>query len=321
MSHLPIIDFVVTFTQPAFYTTACAAPATTVNCPTLSATQLPAYDPVDLGGTVRIPVTRRFSLSFDRITEGTINQPLERQLLPAPTFSKDTRDVILQYHGTYALTRNFTIDAGESFRHRIFASGSGTKFALFTSISATPFPYTVASTEHHYAYLGFAYTTKPWKEFLHSSFALAETVEAQNVDHHVATLCTAAQATTGEFGCRAAGTVGYIDERRGTDRFYETTQGVTWIVPVDPKHGTTFTLNERWGYLNFYENTPYPWRWTGATTYQINKRFSPGFTLAMRHADLHEALVSAPFGGPGFVHVGSWDIIGTFHLDTNTLFH
>lgn len=306
MSHLPIIDFVVTFTQPAYYT---------------NMSQLPAYDPVDLGGTVRIPVTRKFSLSFDRITEGSINQPLEQQLLPGLVLPKDTRDVILQYHGTYAMTRQFTIDVGDSFRHRQFASGSGTKGALLTQISSRPFPYTLASSEHHYGYVGFTYTTKPVKELFNSSFAIAETVEAQNVDHHVATLCSAANVASGQFGCRTAGTVGYIDERRGTDRFYETTQGVTWIVPVDPKHGTTFTLNERWGYSNFYENSPYPWRWASLLAYQLNKRFSPGFTLSMRHQDQHEALVGSPFAGGGFIHVGSWDVFGTFHLDTNTLFH
>ena len=142
LSHLPIIDFVVTFTQPGFYT---------------NAAQLPAYDPIDLGGTVRIPITRKFNLLFDRITEGTINQPLERSgvynpAFPAPapgtpctvahcifTSSKDTRDIILQYHATYAFNRFVTLDVGDSFRHRMFASGSGTPpltgFPLNTGIS------------------------------------------------------------------------------------------------------------------------------------------------------------------------------------------
>src|SRR5260370_42078614 len=62
LSHMPVIDFVATFTQPAYYG---------LN------TQVKNYDPLDLGGSVRIPVTRKFSLLFDRITGGTINQPLE----------------------------------------------------------------------------------------------------------------------------------------------------------------------------------------------------------------------------------------------------
>ncbi|HEY0395371.1 MAG TPA: hypothetical protein VGD01_12815 [Candidatus Elarobacter sp.] len=323
LGHWPIIDFVVTFTQPAYYT---------------NMTQLPAYDPIDLGGTVRIPITRKLNLLFDRITEGTINQPLERSAVFATannngtcitlpcafTLPKDTRDIILQYHATYAFDRFVTMDVGNSFRHRVFSSGSGTNFALLTNISAQPFPYTLSSTEHHFSYLTVSYTTKPWKNFWNSQFVFSESGDVQNVDHHVAILCTAAMiaGNLNQCGGRLVNQVGYLDERPGTDKFYETTQGVTWILPVDPRHGTTFTLNERWGYLNFYENTPYPWRWASALTYQLNKRFSPGFTLAMRHSDFHEATGSgAPFAPPNVIHVGSWDLIGTFHLDTNTWFH
>jgi hypothetical protein len=327
LGHWPIIDFVVTFTQPAYYT---------------NMTQLPAYDPIDLGGTVRIPITRKLNLLFDRITEGTINQPLERSAVFATgntngtcatlpcafTLPKDTRDIILQYHATYAFDRFVTMDIGNSFRHRVFNSGAGTPpltgFPLNTNISSQPFPYTLSSTEHHFSYLTLSYTTKPWRDLWNSQFVFSESGDVQNVDHHVAIICTAAMVTgsLNQCGGRVAGQVGYVDERPGTDKFYETTQGVTWILPVDPRHGTTFTLNERWGYLNFYENTPYPWRWSSALTYQLNKRFSPGFTLAMRHSDFHEASGSgAPFAPPNAVHVGSWDLIGTFHLDTNTWFH
>ena len=307
LSHLPIIDFVVTFTQPAYYT---------------NMSQLPHYDPIDLGGTVRFPISRKLSLFFDRITEGTINQPLEKQLINGvPNLPKDTRDVILQYHGTWTFNRNLTMDLGESFRHRIFSSGNGKDFAFNTNISAQPFPYTLSSTEHHFGYLGFSYTTRPWKEFWNSTFVFSETLDRQNVDHNVAITCTGAMVAAGINRCTVPGNGGLLDERPGTQAFYETTQGISWILPVDAKHGTSFLLNERWGYLNFYENTPYPWRWTSALTYQLSKRFSPGFTLALRHSDLHEALVSAPFPAPSTVHVGSWDIIGTFHYDTNSLFH
>ncbi len=99
------------------------------------------------------------------------------------------------------------------------------------------------------------------------------------------------------------------------------------IIPVDPKHGTSFLLNERWGALNFYENPSQlnggigiPYRWNSALTYQLNKRFSPGFTLALRHSDYYAIPgMAVPF--PNAIHVGSWDVIGTFHLDTNTWFH
>ncbi len=328
LSHLPIIDFVVTFTQPAYYT---------------NMSQLPAYDPIDLGGTVRIPITRKLNLFFDRITEGTLNQPLERSAVYTPgvpvvigtpctvaacsfTASKDSRDVILQYHATYAFDRFISMDIGDSFRHRIFASGAGTPplqgFPLRTNISAQPFPYTLSSTEHHFGYLGFSYTTKPVKELLRSTFVFSETLDRQNVDHHVAIFCNAGNVALGQFGCTAPNTVGYLDENPKQDTYYETTQGISMIVPVDPKHGTSFLLNERWGYLNFYENATAPYRWDSALTYQLSKRFSPGFTLALRHSDFHSsATQSTPFTSPNAIHVGSWDIIGTFHLDLNSVFH
>jgi hypothetical protein len=323
---IPVLDFVVTFTQPANYNSKPAVQAATV---TGGVNQLSAYDPVDLGGTVRIPITRKLNLLFDRITEGTLNQPLERSFLgPSPgtvvNYPRDSRDVILQYHATYAFDRFLTMDVGNSFRHRIWAFGNGPGGSTLATISAQPFPYTLASQEHHFSYLGFTYVTKPWKEFLRSSFALSLTGDVQNVDHHVAVLCSAANiaANVNQCGGRLVNQVGYLDENPGKDKYYETTQGVTWIVPVDPRHGTTFTLNERWGYLNFYENTPQPYRWTSALTYQLSKRFSPGFTMALRHSNFFQSNTqSTPFTAPNGIHVGSWDVIGTFHYDFNQMFH
>ncbi|MDB5094893.1 MAG: hypothetical protein JWO85_2994 [Candidatus Eremiobacteraeota bacterium] len=300
LSHLPIIDFVATFTQPAYY-----------GLPT----QIKGYDPLDLGGTVRIPVTRKFNLLFDRITEGTINQPLECVIQGGTRVcSNDSRDILLQYHGLYTFNRYLSVDLGDSFRHRVWNSGA-------SGVSAVPFPASVSSTEHHFAYLGFNYTTKPWKALLNSTFVFSETLDAQNVDHHVGVLCTAANKALGA-NCTglAATQVGYLDERPGQNVYYETTQGVSMIVPVDAKRGATLLLNERWGALNFYENAPFPYRWNSAMTYQLSKRFSPGFTLALRHSDYHAIPQGAPFAFPNAIHVGSWDVIGTFHVDTNTFF-
>ncbi len=64
-----------------------------------------------------------------------------------------------------------------------------------------------------------------------------------------------------------------------------------------------------------------PYRWNSALTLQLSKRFSPGFTLAMRHSDFHSVPQGTPFVAPNAIHVGSWDLIGTFHVDTNTFFH
>ncbi len=323
LSHLPIIDFVLTYTQPAYYG---------------SNANLKGYDPIDLGGTVRIPVTRKLNLFFDRITEGTIHQPLECVIQPPAgrVCSNNSRDIILQYHGTYAFDRYVSVDVGDSFRHRIWNSnGSGVSTVPFlcnNNGQSTGPNCTVSSTEHHFGYVGVNYTTKPWKELLRSTFVFSLTGDAQNVDHHVAIVCSAASRLLGA-NCTnlVNGQVGYIDQNPRQSVYYETTQGISMIVPVDPKHGTSLLLNERWGALNFYENAGFsgttagaisaPYRWNSSFTYQLSKRFSPGFTLAMRHSDLHAIPQGAPFLFPNAIHVGSWDIISTFHVDTNTFFH
>ncbi len=313
LGHMPIIDFVATFTQPAYYG---------------SNANIKNYDPADLGGTVRFPITRKFSLYFDRLTEGTLNQPLDcirvLALKGERSCPNDSRDVILQYHGTYVFDRNWSLDVGDSFRHREFNSGA-------SGVSNVPFPYTVSSTEHHYGYAGLSYTTRPIAELLHSTFVFSITGDAQNVDHHVAALCSAGNKAVdpgllASCGTATAAQVGYFDENPHQSVYYETTQGVSMIVPVDPKHGTSFLLNERWGALNFYENAALfggigvPYRWNSALTYQLNKRFSPGFTLSLRHSDYH-AIPGMALPLPNAIHVGSWDVIGTFHVDTNSWFH
>jgi hypothetical protein len=323
LSHLPIIDFVVTFTQPAYYG---------------SAANIRNYDPIDIGGTVRIPITRKLNLFFDRVTEGTLNQPLECVIVPGgpPNFRtcpNASRDVLLQYHATYAFDRFVSMDVGQSFRHRIWnggASGVSTvPFLCNNNGTATGPNCTVSSTEHHFGYLGVSYTTKPFKELLRSTFVFSLTGDRQNVDKNVAVLCTPANIANGA-RCTglAANQVGYIAQSRTQDVYYETTQGVSMIIPVDPRHGTSLLLNERWGALNFYENATFsggvsqPYRWGSALTYQLSKRFSPGMTIALRHSDFHSlSTQGTPFPTPNHIHVGSWDIIGTFHVDTNTFFH
>ncbi len=321
LGHMPIIDFVVTNTYPAYYG---------------SNANIPNYDGTDLGGTVRLPVTRKFSLLFDRITEGTLNQPLEcirvQALKGARSCPQDSRDVILQYHGTYTFDRHWSLDVGDSFRHR--ESTYSATGGRASGVSSVPFPYTNSSAEHHYGYAGITFTTSPIGEFFHSVFVFSETADAQNVDHHVAALCTAgnkaAYAANGfPASCAglAANQIGYYDENPRQSVYYESTQGITWLLPLDPRHGVSYLMNERWGALNFYENPSQlnggigiPYRWNSALTYQLNKRFSPGFTLALRHSDYHAIPgMAVPF--PNAIHVGSWDIIGTFHLDTNTWFH
>jgi len=366
VGHFPIIDFVLTFTQPGGVgpsgSTSLLLPAA------IRHNQYHAYDPLDLGGTVRIPVTRKLYFAFDRVTEGTLNQAVERVIVPAPQlpgtgtgtiYPGVSRDIILQYRGDYQFTPQLLMEVGESFRHRIYANdGSGVSsvpflcangtFAAVSTVGGVTIPgggCTVSSTEHHYGYLGFTWTTRPIKELLYSTFAFNLTGDRQNVDHNVGVTCSAgtiAQMNAGYAkvnGCRNASgvptvsalTVGYLDENPSQSAVYETTQGVTWNIPLDRKRRVVFTDRMRWGALNFYENQPFPFRWAIANDMILTKVFSPGFTMALRHSDYHTNEMGtvgvnglAPFAtfiSPNAIHVASWDVIGTFHVDTNSWFH
>ena len=331
-SYFPVIDIVTTFSQPG-------VPFNNGYYNHANGNQYHSYDPLDVGGTIRLPVTRYFYFAFDRITEGTVNQAVERVINTNPVthvasvvYPGVSRDIILQYRGDLQLGKYVVVEAGDSFRHRLYANdGSG--------VSSVPYDCagghyasgcTVSSTEHHFAYLGFTFTTPPIMALLRSTFAFNLTGDAQNVDHNVGTRCTAGNVTDHLFGCTVAGNVGYIDENPSQNRVYETTQGVTWTIPVDVKHGLSVSGRERWGALNFYENQPFPFRWATAFDAIITKRFSPGFTLALRHSDYHTIMMGttgvnglAPFAtflSPNAIHVASFDVLGTFHIDTGSWF-
>ena len=180
------------------------------------------------------------------------------------------------------------------------------------------------------AYLTLTYSTPPIMPLFRSSFAFFVQGEGQNVDHHVGTRCSAANVTDHVFGCVIADQVGYIDENPGITRYYSSTEGVTWTIPLG--NGTAIATRERIGALNWYENQPFPWRWASANDITLSKRFNGLFTLAIRHSDYHSLMFGttgvagtgaplATFLSPNAVHVASWDVLGTFHLDTNTWFH
>jgi hypothetical protein len=341
-SHFPLIDVVTDFTQPGvpFSSTGCS---TEVHNTKPSTCQYHAFDPVDVGGTVRIPITRNVYAAFDRLVGGTLNQAVERVLTnpanisyglvktgPGVTYPGYTRDVVLQYRLDELLGKSVVVEEGLAFRHRLYANdGSGVSSVPFDCVGGL---HTSAcstnSTEAHYAYLSLTYSTPRIKELLRSTFAFNITGEAQNVDHHVGIVCSAAQVTDGYFGCTHAEQIGYVDENPSQNRVYETTQGVTWTIPLDK--GTALSARERWGALNWYENQPFPFRWSTALDLAVNKNMGRLFSLTLRHSDYHSVEFGttgvnglAPLStyiSPNVIHVASFQVIGTFHIDSGSLF-
>lgn len=283
-SHLPIIDIVPTFTQPAPFDTA---------------TQTKGYDPLDVGGTIKIPLTRALSFSFDRNVEGTLNQAPERYITAAgPVYPLDYRDVVLTERLDYQL-KNFVIEGGLAFRHRLQGTG----------VSTGRYPFTVSSTEAHYGYLGVTYTSPPVRALGGSHFILGVTGYEQPVDQHVAVLNPATNL------------VNYINENPHQSRYFDTQQQVGIVIPVDPKHGFSVSARDLWGAANWYENSPFPWRWDANIVLSATKKFSDTFSLTLRTQDQHYAPQGYPFPTPNVDHVESIDVLADFHLDLNQLVH
>ena len=320
MSHMPIIDIVPTDTFPLYYHTQ---------------QQLKGFDAFDVGGTVRIPVTRWFSLQFDRQVGGTLDQPFvygaSTAANPNAGAANNTRDVILLFHGTFTFKKYLALDIGDGFRHRLWASGASTTpennplttnpNAQASGVSTAAWPLSYSSTEAHYGFAGLSYSTHPIAELHGAVFSVSEQVEDQKVDHHVGIDCSAADVHDALFGCGAllAGQSGVKDENPGKNYYYTTTQAVTAAIPLDKRRfGSTFSVTETWGYLNWYENANFPYRWSSAITYLVQKKFNNVFTLGVRVRDYHQDPQGAPEAFPATIHVGSIDLLGTFHIDTGT---
>jgi hypothetical protein len=285
-SHLPILDIVPTFSQQGPFDTAA---------------QAKGYVPFDIDGTIKIPLTRSLSFSFDKIGGAGFNNAPERIIGPAgPVYPPNFRDVQLTERLDYQI-KNFVIEGGLSFRHRLQDLNGG--------VSGAPFPYTISSTEAHFGYLGVSYTSPPIRALAGSQFILGVNGYEQPVDKHVAVLNPTTHL------------VNYIPESPNQNRFFETQQQVGVIVPVDPKHGFSVSARDLWGAANFYENSPFPWYWDADIVLAATKKFNNYFSLTLRATDQHYAPQGFPFPTPNVNHVEGIDVLADFHLDTNTLVH
>jgi hypothetical protein len=296
VGHLPVIDVVPVFTQPLDYA---------------NRSQIHHYQPLDVGGTVRIPITHDFSLFFDRVIGGTLDVPLAREGPILPGYS---RDILLLYHGTYTLHKYLTFDVGYAFRHRAYNNDT-------SGVSGAPFPATISSTEGHYGIAGVSYATHPVRGLLNSVFTFTEQVQTQAVDHDVAIVCTAAQVQAGVDHCAAPGLGGLLDENPHQNRYYTTSQTAAVTLPIDVKHGVVLSYSDLWGALSWYENAPFPYRYTGVEQLLLAKRFNPVFSLALRARQYYQVPQGAPFPAPSVIHLGSLDAVASFHVDLNQVFH
>jgi hypothetical protein len=307
--HFPIIDIVPWYTEPLFYS---SSPKIGKNGqPTTNALKNAGvgYDPLDVGGTIKIPLTPNIAFSFDRNIEGTVNVPNARVTNAEHAYIYNTfaRDVVLvsrldeQFH-------RLQIEEGLYFRHRI-VGGANT--------SNNPFPPTTSSTEAHFGYVGLTYAFAPIDFLGGSFFTVNINADTQAIDHHVGCAPGAKAFTSGSFSAPCVN--GVFNPNPSQDRVWETDQYVAFTVPFDRKRGFIFSAQDRWGALNFYENAAFPYRWTSSQTYFLTKRFNRVFALSLRTRSQWSVAQGVPYLKPNSQHNGTVDVLADFKIDTNNL--
>jgi hypothetical protein len=296
LDHLPIVDIIPVFTQPLFVTNGLTNGKLT-NVLKNSGT---GYDPLDVGGTIKFPITPTIWASLDRLVGGTLDVPnAPVTLAPNPKtgaqpyhYNTVTRDVILNYR-VDEQSGPLQFEEGLNFRHRVVG---GTN----TSADAS----SINSTEGHFGYVGVTYAS-PTIAWLHGSFfSLNMNLDTQAVDHHV--------------GCGSACPKGesVINENPSQNRLWETDQYVGVTVPIDRRHGITFVAQDRFGATTFFENISAPLRFTTSQTYLLTKRFNRLFALTLRAKD-QVGTAGNPYVYPNALHNGAVDVLADFKIDTN----
>jgi len=380
-SRMPVIELTPDLTEPVYVPNDSNIINTRETAPTIHSIPntanttgaLEGYQSFDVGGLIRLPVFPWVQLGFDRQIGGTIDQPavgngadtvVNTAAGPHLVSSKDnaeligsgnSRDEVFLYHAIFKLGKGLALDAGDAFRHRMYADDgngvSGTPLYLTDGKYDSPYG-TYQSTEAHYAFAALTYTTPPIKQLHGLTLGFTEQGSAQNVDHHVGDnlICTAANITNindyayttsnePHLVCPGVGQEAYIDENPSKTRWYTSTETVTANLPIDrSKNGTNLIVGETTGALNWYENYPIPFKWASQTTITLNKRFNSVFSLGLRYRQQVEdvngsyfiptgasatavSAIGTPYAYPSAQRVGSIDVIGTFHLDTGTIFH
>jgi hypothetical protein len=301
--HLPTIDIVPWYTDPLFWLKTDGK-----NGVDPLKNKGVGYQALDVGGTVKVPITQNISFSFDRNIEGTLNVP------NAPVTNAEhvrvpnvfARDVVLvsrldeQFH-------RLQIEEGLYFRHRV-VGGANT--------SDNPFPVTTNSTEAHFGYIGLTYAFPPIPWLLNSFVTVNINADTQAIDHHVG--CGKAKVfASGSFSVPCID--GVADPNPSQNRVWETDQYVQLTIPFDRKRGLVFSAQDRWGALNFYENAAFPYRWTTSQTYFLTKRFNRVFAVSIRNRSQWSVQQGVPYLKPNAQHNGTIDLLADFKVDLNNL--
>ena len=237
---------------------------------------------IELTGTATEPITRAFSLSYDRLALGTFDSALAAVPIgPINLYPGGSRDVVQNYRADYRLGR-INIEGGLASRHRRCCPAG--------------------SFEWHKGFLGVSYATPPIPALLHSFFVLDI---RGNTDRHVSSPQVLAALPPG------------LSERNGANaRDYTTQQAVTIVVPVQPRSGVRFAGTFLWGALDYPVDYPFP------IYYDVfilagTKQVSENFGVTVNLTNVKQRLQGYPFPPPGFIATSALNVLADFHIDFN----
>ena len=276
--HLPVI----TFSPVATWAIAQNSLGTPTN---------PAIEgPIELTGSVTIPIYKGLSATYDRIAGGPIYFTFAGVSIGGQPFQAGSvRDNIDQWRLDGVVNKSLTVEGGLRFRHRLRGSGA-------SNDNSQPH-----STEYHEGYVGLTYTS-PYLKPIRSLFVVNVTGITAN---HNPSPNTLAGLPPGQ--------------DIGNKREYGASEAVTLVTPIAPKGGVTITSTYVHGQLEEFEDQPFPYAYN-ITLFSLIKTINPYVGVQVGYQNIWQQRQGAPFPLPSVIHGAEFTTQVDLHLDFNKLF-
>lgn len=252
---------------------------------------------INLNGSVTLPITKKIAFTYARYSgnggantySGSIGLPSGETLYPG-----GVRDFFQNYELTEK-AGSFTFAEGLATRARICCPNVADK------VTANG----LNSGEWHIGTLGVTWASPPLKFLNGTVFVLNETLKTQRRNPSPEVL--AAQGS-------------YNIAYKGQRRIYVTTQTATAVVPIDARNGFSVAGTYVWGYLNFFQNAPFPWQY-GAWILTATKRVTKDIDFVLKAENYAQRLQGNPFGTPtSAIHSVAADAYLNVRIDFTRIF-
>jgi len=252
---------------------------------------------INVNGSITLPITKKIAFTYARYSglgggntySGSIGLPSGGTLYPG-----GVRDFFQNYELTEK-AGSFTFAEGLATRARNCCPNVADKLTANG----------LSSAEWHIGTLGVTWVSPPLKFLNGTVFVLNETLKTQRRNPSPEVL--AAQGS-------------YNIAYKGQRRIYETTQAATAVIPIDSRNGFSVAGTYVWGYLNFFQNAPFPWQY-GAWIFTATKRVTKDVDFVLKAENFAQRLQGDPFGTPtSAIHSVAADAYLNIRLDFNKIF-